>query len=184
MANLVEITSDMLQDLVDLNNVECFKTTVPHVTSEKMAAMIEVAPVKVAALDENNNIIGFSLAMTNGQTDENTGVNCNPGYRWFDENYDSFYYSERIVVHEDYHQTGLGTELFYKCVDAAEADGKTHVVGEIIIRPYNRASVEFHENRAAATKVHEIDYNERVTGGLYLNTVENLVTLRANLLSQ
>jgi len=67
-------------------------------------------------------------------------------YRWFTERYgDSFYYLDRIVLHEDFRRQGLGGFVYDEVEDVARKHGRMAL--EVNLVPRNDGSLAFHRRR-------------------------------------
>jgi len=66
-------------------------------------------------------------------------------YRWFESRYRSFYYLDRIVLHEDFRRQGLGTFVYDEVEAVAAPYGRLAL--EVNLVPRNDASLAFHAGR-------------------------------------
>ena len=126
-----------LEALHALNQV-----SVPHVGSISFAEMrwyADHAPhFRVAELD------GAVAGMLIGLTPEVDYAS--PNFRWFQANYPSFVYIDRIAVDASVHRAGVGAALY----DDIEiyAHGYAPILAcEVNLRPPNPVSMAFHEAR-------------------------------------
>jgi predicted GNAT superfamily acetyltransferase len=66
-------------------------------------------------------------------------------YRWFESRHRSFYYLDRIVLHEDFRRQGLGTFVYDEVEAVATPYGRLAL--EVNLVPRNDASLAFHAGR-------------------------------------
>lgn len=65
-------------------------------------------------------------------------------YQWFDEQYDDFYYIDRVVVHAHYRAQKIGQTLYQYLIDQAYHNHVGLLCAEIDIAPPNEPSLHFH----------------------------------------
>jgi predicted GNAT superfamily acetyltransferase len=65
-------------------------------------------------------------------------------YRWYSDNYDAFFYVDRIVVDSTYRGNGLARQLYDQAWKRAQAQG-VMLCCEVNEDPPNEASMRFHE---------------------------------------
>ena len=85
----------------------------------------------------NNKVAGFLIALTPGK--DYNSVN----YKWFENNYESFMYVDRIVVTPTYQGHGFGT-AFYNDLSNFSKNIIPRITCEVNINPPNKESVLFH----------------------------------------
>src|SRR4051812_8117262 len=66
-------------------------------------------------------------------------------YRWFESRYRSFYYLDRIVLHEDFRRRGLGSFVYDEVESLAKERGRLTL--EVNVEPPNHGSLAFHSAR-------------------------------------
>jgi hypothetical protein len=65
-------------------------------------------------------------------------------YQWFNDNYDSFIYIDRIIINKSYHNQGYGT-IFYDDLINLVKNTSLDIACEINSKPYNKQSINFHK---------------------------------------
>jgi uncharacterized protein len=91
-------------------------------------------------LESDGEVAGFVITFAAGTPYDSEN------YRWFTERYgESFYYLDRIVLHEDHRRKGLGGFVY----DAVEHLARPHgrLVLEVNLVPRNEVSLAFHAAR-------------------------------------
>ena len=90
-----------------------------------------------ARIDGQEGLAGFCLNLDPGADYDSLN------YRWFSERYGSFTYLDRIVVHPDLRNRGIGARIY--------ADLEQRITGlvpwlfcEVNVKPMNEASLRFH----------------------------------------
>ncbi|MDF1791190.1 MAG: GNAT family N-acetyltransferase [Thalassobaculaceae bacterium] len=68
-------------------------------------------------------------------------------YRWFEREYDSFLYVDRVVVSEHRRGAGLGAALYEDFAAAGRRLGVGRLTCEVNLDPPNPGSLRFHERR-------------------------------------
>ena len=66
-------------------------------------------------------------------------------YRWFSENFDDFYYLDRIVLADTHRRLGLGRQVYDELEQVAARHGR--MVLEVNLEPANEPSLAFHRAR-------------------------------------
>ena len=88
-------------------------------------------------VDGHEGVAGFCLNLDPG-ADYNS-----LNYRWFSERYESFTYLDRIVVHPDLRNRGIGARI-YADLEQRIAGRVPWLFCEVNVKPMNEASLRFH----------------------------------------
>ncbi len=131
-----EILSKDIDTVLELN--EKFVDVLSPMDKSKLLRLIEISELSVVIEDENQ-IAGFLIALI--ENVEYESIN----YQWFNENYDSFLYIDRIVVSEKFQGKGIATKLYQYALDSAIDNSIPCVFAEIDVMPPNEASLLFHK---------------------------------------
>ncbi len=122
--------------LIRLINNDAYPA-VPRATGDEMATLVQKAPWGVLA-QSGDDIAGFVLCFDPGADYDSEN------YRFFEENFDSHFYIDRIVIAKPFRGVGMGAVLYNQVFDAAKARGARHVTCEVNLDPPNPASIAFH----------------------------------------
>ncbi|MGZ4428063.1 MAG: GNAT family N-acetyltransferase [Nocardioidaceae bacterium] len=90
-------------------------------------------------LEVDGGFAGFVVTFARGTAYDSEN------YRWFSERYDSFYYLDRIVLHEDFRRRGLGGFVYDEMERVARPCGRLAL--EVNLEPRNEVSLAFHTSR-------------------------------------
>ncbi len=93
---------------------------------------------KVVTVEDQ--VIAFLLVMPDNQPYQS------PNYQWFNNNYTSFWYVDRIVVNEQCTGKKIGGLLYQDLFDEAKKHGIDFISCEYNIKPMNLASKKFHQS--------------------------------------
>lgn len=85
-----------------------------------------------------DDVVGFCLNLDPGA--EYQSLN----YRWFSERYESFTYLDRIVVHPDLRDRGIGAAIYAE-LERRIGGSVPWLFCEVNVKPMNAASLRFHE---------------------------------------
>ena len=131
-----ELGPDDLDDVLVLNNAAVPATSeLDPASLERLRSMASYAlGVRV---DGHDGVIGFCLNLDPGA--EYDSLN----YRWFSERYASFTYLDRIVVHPDFRNLGIGAELYAE-LERRIAGRVPWLFCEVNVKPMNADSLRFH----------------------------------------
>ncbi len=123
-------------DILALN-----KELVHFLAEMDMELMLEITAqcCLFLAVEVDGEFAGFLLGLEPNTAYE--GVN----YKWFEEQYDSFLYIDRIVLSPKFHGMGVGTKVYEFIFDYAKGKGIPRVTAEIDIAPPNPTSLAFHK---------------------------------------
>ena len=129
--DLRDALSDDLPEVLALN-----QKALPHVSSvalEDMQRFLEQA----AYFKVIGSLKGFLIALRPGLD------YASDNYRWFSNNFDDFFYIDRIVIAEDARGRGLGSQL-YKDVISTARGCAPRLTCEVNSQPPNPQSMAFH----------------------------------------
>ncbi|MDH5805492.1 MAG: GNAT family N-acetyltransferase [Gemmatimonadota bacterium] len=116
------------------------EAAVPAVNSIPEAVMVrfyETAPYfRVAVLD--GNVVGFLIGL------DPSADYDSPNFQAFKKMYESFIYVDRIVIGEKFRRMGIGN-LLYRDLEIFATDRFPRITCEVNTKPYNGASLDFHE---------------------------------------
>jgi len=110
---------------------------VPRATGEDMATLAEKASWGVVA-HGGDEIAGFVMCFSPGADYDSEN------YRFFESNFDSHFYIDRIVIAKPFRGGGLGAALYGQVFDEAKSRGAQHVTCEVNLDPPNPVSIAFH----------------------------------------
>jgi len=85
-----------------------------------------------------HNLIGFLIALPPKMFYQSSN------YQWFDSNFHSFLYIDRIVIERSYQRKGLGHILYKRLIDL-NAKEYPRLCCEVNIKPKNEKSLNFHK---------------------------------------
>lgn len=80
-------------------------------------------------------------------------------YQWFNEQYESFLYIDRIVVGTSYHHSGIGKELYKFIKSYAKEQMIPRITAEIDIKPENPISLAFHKKNGFCEVGQQVIYD-------------------------
>lgn len=83
-------------------------------------------------------VAGFIIAMNDDAPYENQN------FAWFKQRYSNFIYVDRIVISRAHRKLNLATALYSSLIDFATIQGKSRLVCEYNLSPWNEASARFH----------------------------------------
>ena len=126
---------------------------VPNVNSLSPIAFADLLATAEACLvvtgtEDGAHPAGFLLGLGPG-----LGY-ASENYRWFDAEYDDFFYIDRVVVAESVRGQGVGSALYGAAALLARGRGSSRLCCEVNLEPPNPGSLRFHE-RLGFTRVGE-----------------------------
>ena len=126
----------------DLDHVLALNNEAVPATSELDLASLEhlcamASYALVVRADDHDGVIGFCLNFDPGADYQSLN------YRWFADRYESFTYLDRIVVHPDYRNLGIGAELYAE-LERRIAGRVPWLLCEVNVKPMNADSLRFH----------------------------------------
>lgn len=107
---------------------------------EKLIRLIKVSAI-AAVLEDKNQVAGVLLAFPCDIAYESIN------YQWFNGNYNSFLYIDRIVVSEDFRGNGVASRLYEYAFEWAKKHSLASIFAEIDVMPANDASLLFHQKQ-------------------------------------
>lgn len=131
------ITSDDIPQILELNQI-----SQPHLSFLSLKRLNELAEMTFhfRIIRDNDSIAAFLMGMEEKQPYDSMN------YNWISDQYDSFYYIDRIAVAEKYWRKGLGKKLYDDGQSFALHMNKPMMACEVNIKPMNEGSIIFHEN--------------------------------------
>jgi hypothetical protein len=132
-----DLGPDDLAEVLVLNNEAVPATS--ELDLESLAPLRSMASYALGArVDGHDELVGFCLNLDPGA--EYQSLN----YQWFSERYGSFTYLDRIVVHPDYRNLGIGATLYAE-LERRIAGRVPWLFCEVNVKPMNAASLRFHQ---------------------------------------
>lgn len=104
----------------------------------KLLRLIEISALSVV-VEEENQVAGFLLAFTHDVQYESIN------YEWFNQNYDSFLYIDRIVISDSFRGKGIASKLYKYALEWVTEHSLPSVFAEIDVMPANKPSLLFHQ---------------------------------------
>ncbi|MFQ3219271.1 MAG: putative GNAT superfamily acetyltransferase [Paraglaciecola sp.] len=104
----------------------------------KLLRLMEISALS-AVVEEANQVAGFLLAFTHDVQYESIN------YEWFNQNYDSFLYIDRIVISDQFRAKGMATKLYKYALKWATEHSLPSIFAEIDVIPPNKPSLLFHQ---------------------------------------
>ena len=136
MTSLRALSEDDLEAVVDVNNAGY--PAVPLATLEEIRSLYDLSSYRMAALNEEGELVGFALALDPGADYDSEN------YVFFEGRFHNHLYIDRIVVADSARGLGLGTALYEHLFDFAKTQGRTAVTCEVNLEPPNPGSLRFH----------------------------------------
>jgi predicted GNAT superfamily acetyltransferase len=136
MTSLRELTELDLENVVEINNAGY--PAVPLATLEEIRSLYELSSYRMAALNDQGEVVGFALALDPGADYDSEN------YVFFESRFENHLYIDRIVFADSARGLGLGTALYENLFDFAKAQGRTAVTCEVNLEPPNPGSLRFH----------------------------------------
>ncbi len=131
------VTPDDIPQILKLNQI-----SQPHLSFLSHKRLKELAEMTFhfRKIKNNGEIAAFLMGMEEGQPYDSMN------YNWISEQYNSFYYIDRIAVSEKYWRKGLGKKLYEDGESFALQMNKPMMACEVNVKPMNEGSIIFHEN--------------------------------------
>jgi predicted GNAT superfamily acetyltransferase len=134
--HFTELAEHDLEDVLVLNN-----NAVPATSELDLDELVGLHAMSSYALgirsDNHDGVIGFCLNLDPGSAYQSLN------YRWFAERYESFTYLDRIVVHPDWRNRGIGAAMYGE-LERRIGGRVPWLFCEVNIRPMNADSLRFH----------------------------------------
>lgn len=126
-------------DLGAAANINNLNTpAVPELSTAELKSLIEMASFCVAAVDQKNRLVGFSVALETGAPYQSEN------YAFFERLGIKHIYVDRIVILESVQNCGLGSAIYGKVFEFARNNGIFDVTCEVNLEPPNPGSLRFH----------------------------------------
>ena len=90
-------------------------------------------------VEEDQQVAGFLIGLTHDAVYESIN------YAWFNNQYDRFFYVDRIVVSNRFRGLGIASLLYQHIIKWTENHTLPHVFAEIDVLPPNTPSLLFHQ---------------------------------------
>ena len=133
--SIINTKNDHLDDILFLN--ESCLPAVSRVSMDEMKKFLKIADYfKTILIDKS--ISGFLIALYPGSDYQSLN------YKWFEKQYDSFLYVDRIVIKSKYRGYGIG-KAFYKDLEKFALNETDIITCEVNIKPKNTGSMLFHK---------------------------------------
>jgi predicted GNAT superfamily acetyltransferase len=129
--DLRDALSDDLPEVLALN-----QKALPHVNSVALKDMQRFLE-QAAYFKVIGSLKGFLIALRPGLD------YASDNYRWFSNNFDDFFYIDRIVIAEDARGRGLGSQLYKDLISTARSCAP-RLTCEVNSQPPNPQSMAFH----------------------------------------
>ena len=136
MTSLRALTESDLEKVVEINNAGY--PAVPLATIEEIRSLFELSSYRMAALNNEGEVVGFALALDPGADYDSEN------YVFFEGRFENHLYIDRIVFADSARGLGLGTALYEDLFDFARTQGRSAVTCEVNLEPPNPGSLRFH----------------------------------------
>ena len=136
MTSLRALTESDLEKVVEINNAGY--PAVPLATIEEIRSLFELSSYRMAALNNEGEVVGFALALDPGAEYDSEN------YVFFEGRFENHLYIDRIVFADSARGLGLGTALYEDLFDFARMQGRSAVTCEVNLEPPNPGSLRFH----------------------------------------
>ena len=133
--SIINTKNEHLDDILLLN--ESSLPAVSSVNIDEMKKFLKIADYFKTLLI-NKSISGFLIALHPGSDYQSMN------YKWFEKQYESFLYIDRIVIASKYRGYGIG-KAFYKDLEKFALNETDTITCEVNIKPKNTDSMLFHK---------------------------------------
>jgi uncharacterized protein len=135
------VTQPDIAGILAINNSE-----IPHVNELSIYGMQDIVAMSYYAriVLQEQSPAGFLIAL-----DAHTSYDSE-NYRWFQQRHKEFIYIDRIVVHQKFHDLGIGKALYFDLMDHCRKDGHRWICCEVNLLPRNDRSLQFHSSMGFA----------------------------------
>ena len=133
--SIINTKNEHLDDILLLN--ESSLPAVSSVNIDEMKKFLKIADYFKTLLI-NKSISGFLIALHPGSDYQSLN------YKWFEKQYESFLYIDRIVIASKYRGYGIG-KAFYKDLEKFALNETDTITCEVNIKPKNTGSMLFHK---------------------------------------
>ena len=103
-----------------------------------LLGLIEMSILTVV-VEEDHQVAGFLIGLTHGVAYESIN------YAWFNNQYKTFFYVDRIVVSDQFRGQGIASKLYEYVSKWAHEQALPHIFAEIDVLPPNTPSLLFHQ---------------------------------------
>jgi uncharacterized protein len=134
--HLRPLVEDDVADVLALNERNVVKLA--PMDEERLAGLRTLAD-RCDVVDVDGRFAGFVMTFGAGTSYDSEN------YRWFSQRHESFYYLDRIVLHEDFRRQGYGGQVYDLVESVAAPYGRLAL--EVNVVPPNAASLAFHAAR-------------------------------------
>ena len=107
-----------------------------QVSKPEISDLLDLSTLSLGCFS-GETLIGFVICLSPGTSYHSLN------YAWFNQNFDSFIYVDRIAVSEEQRNEGIGTILYEKVI-AYSAKQQIPVAAEVNLEPPNPGSMRFH----------------------------------------
>ena len=132
---IINATTNHLPTIRNLN--EAALPAVSSVTLDNLEHFLRISDY-FRILKFEDNITGFLIALIPGKPYNSMN------YKWFEKEYKTFMYVDRIVIAPQFHGNGFG-RTFYDDLSDYSIDKTSRITCEVNIRPMNEGSIIFHK---------------------------------------
>lgn len=131
-----ELVESDLAAAVNINNQS--SPAVPEISKRDLRSIIEMSSLRAAAVDHENVLVGFALALEPGKPYQSEN------YEFFERRGVKHLYVDRIVFLESNQNRGLGSAMYEKIFRFAQDQGIFEITCEVNLEPPNPGSLRFH----------------------------------------
>ena len=103
-----------------------------------LLGLIEMS-ILMVVVEEDHQVAGFLIGLTQGVAYESIN------YAWFNNQYEAFFYVDRIVVSDQFRGQGIASKLYEYVTKWAHEQALPHIFAEIDVLPPNTPSLLFHQ---------------------------------------
>lgn len=107
-----------------------------QVSKQEISDLLDLSTLSLGCFS-GETLIGFVICLSPGTSYHSLN------YAWFNQNFNSFIYVDRIAVSEEHRNEGIGTILYEKVI-AYSAKQQIPVAAEVNLEPPNPGSMRFH----------------------------------------
>ena len=130
------IESKDIEAILELNE-QSVKVLSP-LDRNALLSLIGLSTLSVV-MEEDQQVAGFLIGLTHDAVYESIN------YAWFNNQYDRFFYVDRIVVSNQFRGLGMASLLYQHIIKWAEHHALPRVFAEIDVLPPNTPSLLFHQ---------------------------------------
>ncbi|MDQ6686361.1 MAG: GNAT family N-acetyltransferase [Actinomycetota bacterium] len=138
MSILRPIEPDDVQGVLDLN--ERYVDLLAPMDRDRLTEILGIAD-HASVITYDGHFAGFVITLESGVDYDSSN------YQWYGKQYETFYYLDRVVLHEDFRRLGLGSKVYDELESRAAQRGAPRLALEVNVDPPNLASLAFHRRR-------------------------------------